>query len=72
MGVGRWVASDTRWFEMKTCHCALCGQIIPSRIWQVDIDDLPRNFCAPACEDLYRRYLMPQAVKLPAGSRKIG
>jgi hypothetical protein len=63
MSSGRWVESDARWFEMGTRYCALCGQIIPSRFWRVEFDDAPQEFCAPACEALYRSYLLK-----PAGS----
>ena len=66
MSDGRWVESDARWFEMKTRYCALCGQIIPSRIWQVDIDKTLQDFCAPSCEELYRSYLMRQTDNSPA------
>jgi hypothetical protein len=61
MSGGRWVESDARWFEMRTRYCALCGQIIPSRFWRVEFDDAPQDFCAPACEALYRSYLMKGA-----------
>jgi len=57
MSDGRWVASDARWFEMQLRYCALCGQIIPSRLWRVAIDGKPHDFCAPACEALYRSYV---------------
>jgi hypothetical protein len=58
MSDGRWVESDARWFEMQMRYCVLCGQVIPSRFWRVETADAPLDFCAPACETLYRSYLM--------------
>jgi hypothetical protein len=61
MSDGRWIESDARWFELQMRYCALCGQIIPSRFWRVEIDEAPQDFCTPACESLYRSYLMKSA-----------
>ena len=58
MSDGRWVESGARWFEMQMRYCALCGQIIPGRLWRAEIAGAPRDFCAPSCEALYRNYIM--------------
>ena len=41
MSEGRWVENDARWFEMQMRYCALCGQVIPGRFWEVEIEGSP-------------------------------
>jgi ribosome-binding protein aMBF1 (putative translation factor) len=45
---------------MHIRYCALCGQVIPGRFWEVKIEGSPQTFCQPACEALYLSYLMKQ------------
>ena len=54
---GRWVDINARWFEQRMIYCALCGRVIPKRIWQTEILGHAESFCEPACEKLYRSYL---------------
>jgi hypothetical protein len=59
MSEGHWVDNDARWFEQRMTYCALCGQVIPKRIWQAELaDGRIESFCAPACAALYRSYLV--------------
>jgi hypothetical protein len=58
MSKGRWVDNDARWFEQRMTYCALCGRVIPKRIWQTAIGEHVESFCEPACEDLYWSYLV--------------
>jgi ribosome-binding protein aMBF1 (putative translation factor) len=60
MSEGRWVENNARWFEMQMRYCALCGQVIAGRRWEVEIEGSPQTFCQPACEALYLSYLMKQ------------
>lgn len=56
----RWEESDARWFELRLLYCALCGKVIPSRFWRVELDGASRIFCDQNCEALYRSYLLAQ------------
>ena len=53
------------WFELRMQYCALCGKVIPSRVWQVAIDGAERIFCDQQCEALYRSYLLAQPAAGP-------
>jgi hypothetical protein len=57
MSDGRWVESDAQWFELQMRYCESCGQIIPTRSWQVAIAGSTRIFCSPDCESLYRSHV---------------
>jgi hypothetical protein len=59
---GHWEASTARWFELRLLYCGLCGKVIPGRFWQVDFDGTRRIFCDPACEALYRSYVVGSAA----------
>jgi hypothetical protein len=61
MRSGRWIENDVRWFEQQMIYCALCGRVIPKRTWLAQVEEHLESFCEPACEDLYRSYLLPQA-----------
>jgi hypothetical protein len=58
MSTGRWVQNDARWFETRMLYCDLCGRIIPKHLWQLAVDGATRTFCGPACEALYRSYIL--------------
>jgi hypothetical protein len=60
VSAGGWVDNDARWFEMRMVYCDLCGRVIAKRAWQAAIDGVPRRFCDPHCEQLYRTYLLNQ------------
>jgi hypothetical protein len=65
MSGGRWVENDARWFETRMLYCDLCGRIIPKHLWQIELDGATRTFCDPACEALYRSYILGSGA--PAG-----
>jgi hypothetical protein len=54
MSAGHWVEIDARWFEQRMKYCALCGRIIPKRIWRAD--ERVEEFCGPECADLDLKY----------------
>ena len=55
---GRWIENDARWFELRMVYCDLCGRVIPKHLWQANVNGVTRTFCEPACEGLYRSYLL--------------
>lgn len=57
--VGRWTEINTTWYQLQLVYCDLCGQVIPRRLWVVEIDGVPTQFCSPRCELLYRSYWLP-------------
>ena len=57
MSEGRWIENNAPWFDQRMTYCALCGRVIPKRIWQAEIGGRVESFCESACEELYRSYL---------------
>ena len=64
--MGRWVEIERTWHDTAVTNCALCGRLVPRRIWQVEIDGHPLPFCNEECEGLYRSYWLPKYGKLAA------
>lgn len=62
MSEARWEDNDARWFELRMLYCDLCGRIIPKFLWRVEIDGATRTFCDPACEALYRDYVLGETA----------
>jgi ribosomal protein L24E len=40
--------------------CDCCGQVVARRLWIVEIDGREQRFCSPACEELFREYVLPR------------
>ncbi len=64
---GTWVEIERTWHDTAVTNCALCGRLVPRRIWMVEIDGQPLPFCNEECEGLYRSYWLP---KYGAGVRQ--
>lgn len=58
--VGRWVEIQRAWHDTAVTNCALCGRLVPRRIWLVEIDGREFPFCNEECEGLYRSYWLPK------------
>jgi hypothetical protein len=58
--VGRWVEIERTWHDTALTNCALCGRLVPRRMWQVEIDEQTLPFCNEECEGLYRSYWLPK------------
>jgi hypothetical protein len=58
--VGRWVEIERTWHDTALTNCALCGRLVPRRMWQVEIDGQTLPFCNEECEGLYRSYWLPK------------
>jgi hypothetical protein len=57
---GKWVEIERTWHDTAVTHCALCGRLVPRRVWQVEIDGRTLPFCNEGCEALYRSYWLPK------------
>ncbi|MBA2598108.1 MAG: hypothetical protein H0V00_15900 [Chloroflexia bacterium] len=57
---GRWVEIVRTWHDTAVTNCALCGRLVPRRIWLVEIDGAVLPFCNEECEGLYRSYWLPK------------
>jgi ribosomal protein L24E len=64
---GTWVEIERPWHDTAVTQCALCGRLVPRRIWMVEIDGQSLPFCNDECEGLYRSYWLP---KYGAGVRQ--
>jgi hypothetical protein len=60
--VGRWEPIEPQVWETVITPCECCGQVVPRRLWIADVDGAERRFCSPACEELYRSYLLPRTT----------
>ena len=58
--MGEWVEIRRAWYETTVTNCILCGRQIPRRIWRVEIDGRPLDFCGVDCERSYREYWLPR------------
>ena len=57
---GRWESIKAHVWETVVTPCTCCGQVVPRRLWMVEIDEEERAFCSPECEELYRTYVQPK------------
>ena len=57
--MGTWIEIRT-WHDTAVTNCALCGRLVPRRVWQVEIDGRALPFCNEECEGLYRSYWLPK------------
>jgi hypothetical protein len=58
--MGRWVEVATQVWETNVTPCDCCGQVVARRVWLADVESVERRFCGPACEQLYREYVLPR------------
>jgi hypothetical protein len=58
---GRWEPISAQVWETVVTPCECCGQVVPRRLWVVEIDGVERRFCSPECEELYRTYVRARA-----------
>ena len=56
--MSRWEAIETQVWETVVTPCECCGQVVPKRLWVAEVDGRERRFCGPACEELYRTYVL--------------
>jgi hypothetical protein len=45
-------------WETVVTPCECCGQVVARRLWVADVEGAERRFCSPACEQLYRTYVL--------------
>jgi hypothetical protein len=55
---GTWRALRPQVWETVVTPCECCGQVVAKRLWVVDVGGRERCFCGPACEQLYRDYVL--------------
>ena len=58
--MGEWVEIKRPWHDTKLTNCALCGRLVPRRVWLVEIGGQKLPFCNEECEGLYRSYWLPK------------
>lgn len=56
--MGDWELIETQVWETNVTPCDCCGQVVARRFWRVEIDGRVMRFCSPACEELYRAYVL--------------
>lgn len=56
--MGDWVELRPQVWETVVTPCDCCGQVVARRLWTVAIDGRELRFCGPACEELYRTYVL--------------
>ena len=60
---GRWVVLTPAVWETVVRACDCCGQVVPKRLWVVDVEGSERRFCGLECESLYRSYVLPKLAR---------
>ena len=58
---GRYEPIRTQVWETVVTPCECCGQVVAKQLWVAEVEGLERRFCSPACEQLYRTYVLPKA-----------
>ncbi len=58
MGAGHWEPIVTQVWETVVTPCDCCGQVVAKQLWVVEVGGEERRFCGPACEELYRTYVL--------------
>ena len=70
--MGKWVEIERTWHDTALTNCALCGRLVPRRVWQVEIDGQALPFCNEECEELYRTYWLPKYGRGAAAAQPEG
>ena len=60
MSGGRWQPITTQIWEVNVTPCDCCGQVVARRLWLAAVGGEEHRFCGPACEELYRTYVLPK------------
>ena len=60
---GRWEPIVVQVWETVVTPCDCCGQVVAKQLWVVEVDGRKRRFCRPACEELYRTYVLRKASR---------
>jgi hypothetical protein len=60
MSDGRWQPIVTQSWEVNVTPCECCGQVVARQLWLAEVAGEKHRFCSPACEDLYRTYVLPK------------
>ena len=55
---GTWRSLNPQVWETVVTPCDCCGQVVAKQLWVVEIAAEERRFCGPACEELYRDYVV--------------
>jgi hypothetical protein len=64
--MGIWEPIRTQVWETIVRPCDCCGQVVAKQLWKAEVGGEERRFCGPACEELYRTYVLPR-LGSPAG-----
>jgi hypothetical protein len=55
---GTWRTLRPQVWETVVTPCDCCGQVVAKQLWVVEVNGDERRFCGPACEQLYRDYVL--------------
>jgi hypothetical protein len=58
--MGDWVKLEPQIWETVVTPCECCGQVVARQLWRAEVGGTERDFCGPACEELYRTYVLPR------------
>lgn len=58
--MGEWKRVELSYLKANRTACELCGQPLPGRYWQADVEGKVRIFCGPAHEEKYLTYWLPR------------
>ena len=58
--MGAWAPIEMQVWETSVTPCDCCGQVVARRLWVAEVEGAEHRFCSPACEDLYRAYVLPK------------
>ena len=58
--MGEWRRSEVGYLEPYDVVCALCGQLVPARVWYELIGTEELRFCSPDHADKYQSYWLPR------------
>jgi hypothetical protein len=55
---GTWRSLNPQVWETVVTPCDCCGQVVAKQLWVVEVAGEEKRFCGPACEELYRDYVV--------------
>jgi hypothetical protein len=58
--MGVWEPLRPQLWETIVTPCDCCGQVVADQLWVVEVDGARKRFCGPACEEIYRAYVVPR------------
>lgn len=58
--MGEWREIKRSWHDTTLTNCALCGRLVPRRVWFAEVGGALLPFCDQECEALYRAYWLPK------------